>query len=272
MAAAETYTARIDAFNAQRARIYGDQLPRDTWSVCAASFRYDPRRELTGTLSTLATYVQPDDVVTDVGGGAGQVSLPLALRCRQVINVDASPGMLKEFDESAEEAGITNVRSVLSDWLDSEPMPCDLAITRNVTYFVGQIVPFVEKMASAARRRVMIVVQSVPPPNQTSPLFRLVYSEQQILVPGHRELLPVLWEMDILPDVYVMGGSSVGAFSTREDAVMSAMQGPWLPPEDQDRARSLIEANFDRLYEEFGEGFRPLWPRPSHDMLITWEI
>ena len=224
-----------------------------------------------GTLSTLASNVQPDDVVIDVGGGAGQVSLPLALRCRQVINVDPSPGMLKEFNESAEEAGITNARSILSGWLDSEDMPCDLAVTRNVTYFVGQILPFIEKMASAARRRVIIVMQSVPPPNQSSPLFRLVYSEQQVLVPGHRELLPVLWEMGLLPDVYVMGASPPVTPLTREEAVMGAMQGIWLPPEDQDQARSLIEANFDQLYEEFSDGCRSLWLRPFQDMLITWE-
>ena len=30
MTAAETYTAQIDDYNAQRARIYGDRLPPDT--------------------------------------------------------------------------------------------------------------------------------------------------------------------------------------------------------------------------------------------------
>ncbi len=271
MTAAETYANHIDRFNAQQAKIYGDRPPPDTWTTGAANFRFDPRRDLTATMSKLATYVKPDDVVTDVGGGAGYISLPLALRCRQVINVDASPSMLKEFDESAKEAGITNVQSVLSDWLDSEDMSCDLAVTRDVTYFVGKIVPFVGKMASAARRRVIIVMQSVPIPNQSSPLFQLVHGEQQVPVPGHRELLSVLWEMGILPEVYVMGGSPIGDALTREDAVASAMVGRWLPPGDRDRARSLIEANFEKLHEEFGEGFRPHWRPPSREMLITWE-
>ncbi len=79
MTAAETYASQIDDFNAQEARIYGERLPPDTWATGAASFRYDPRRELTGVLSNLATFVDPDDVVTDVGGGAGYLSLPLAV-------------------------------------------------------------------------------------------------------------------------------------------------------------------------------------------------
>ena len=96
MTAAETYASQIDDYNAQRARVYGDRLPPDSWAAGVASFRQNPRRELTGILSKLATFVDPDDVITDVGGGAGYLSLPLALRCRQVINMDASPGMLKE--------------------------------------------------------------------------------------------------------------------------------------------------------------------------------
>ncbi len=115
------------------------------------------------------------------------------------------------------------------------------------------------------------IQQSVPPPNQSSPLFQLVYGEQQVLVPGHQELLPVLWEMDILPDVYVIRGSPDNTPLKPEEAVISAMEGIWLAPKDQDRARSVIEANFDKLYEVFDEGFRSIWRRPSHDMLITWE-
>ena len=81
----------------------------------AQRFRYDPHRSLDANLQVVASYVQPDDVLIDVGGGAGRVSLPLALRCRQVINVDSSPGMLAEFEVCAAEAGITNAYSVLAD-------------------------------------------------------------------------------------------------------------------------------------------------------------
>jgi hypothetical protein len=43
----------------------------------------------------------------------------------------------------------------------------------------------------------MITVWSVANPNQNAALFRLVYREEQAPVPGYRELLPVLWELDI---------------------------------------------------------------------------
>ncbi len=38
-------------------------------------------------MEAITSYVQPEDTVIDVGGGAGRVSLPLALCCQEVINV-----------------------------------------------------------------------------------------------------------------------------------------------------------------------------------------
>jgi hypothetical protein len=118
MTAAQTYAALIDAVNAQRSRLHGQQPAEDRFGgPVAQRFRADPHRSLDANLQVVASYVQPDDVFIDVGGGAGRVGLPLALRCRQVINVDSSPGMLAEFEACAAQAGITNVRAVLADWL-----------------------------------------------------------------------------------------------------------------------------------------------------------
>ena len=94
MTAAQTYAALIDAVHAQRSRIHGQQPAEDRFGgLVAQRFRADPHRDLDANLQVVASYVQPDDVFLDVGGGAGRVGLSLALRCRQVINVDSSPGM-----------------------------------------------------------------------------------------------------------------------------------------------------------------------------------
>ena len=274
MKAAEIYAAHIDAVNEQRIRLHGAQQPADYWGgATARRFRHDPRRSLEPNLEAIASYIHPEDVVIDAGGGAGRVCLPLALRCREVINVDPSPGMQAEFEGCAAEAGIENARFILADWLDAEKVQGDVVITANVTYFVRDIVGFVGKLEDASRRRVVINVGSVPPPNQAAPLFRLVYGENQEEVPGHRELLPVLWEMGNLPDVQVQPGA-VQADElppTREEAVQQAMQGRWLEPEDQDRARGIIEEHFQELYEPGPDGFRPLWRPESKHFLITWE-
>ena len=73
----------------------------------------------------------------------------MALRCREVINVDSSEGMGEEFRECAAEAGITNARLVQSDWLEVEGVQGDVIVTANVTYFVRDIVRFISKLEEA---------------------------------------------------------------------------------------------------------------------------
>ena len=280
MTAAETYAARIDAVRVQRARLHGARPPEDPWAgPVARRFRAYPHRPLDVNLAVLASHIRPEDVFLDVGGGAGRVALPLALRCREVITVDASPGMGAEFTTAAAEASIANTRFVHSNWLETDGLQGDVALTSNVTYFVREIVSFIEKLASAARRRAMITVWSVANPNQSAALFHLVYGEEQVAAPGHRELLPVLWELGILPDVHVLPGvpqvpgGNMGARlpQTPEDAVQLALQRPWLKHQDHTRARRLIEERFAELFASSPEGFRPLWRQEAREMLITWE-
>src|SRR3989475_327892 len=154
MTAAETYALRIDAVRAQRTRLHGAPPPDDTWGGrMAQRFRADPHRPLDANLTVLASYTRPEDVLLDVGGGAGRVALPLALRCHEVITVDASPGMGAEFAAAAAAAGIANARFIHANWLEAEGIQGDVALTSNVTYFVRDIVRFIEKLVTAARRR-----------------------------------------------------------------------------------------------------------------------
>jgi hypothetical protein len=280
MTAVETYAALVDAANAQRTRLRGEESPATRWNrEVAQRFTLDPHRTLDKNLEIIAAYVEPNDVLIDVGGGAGRLSLPLALRCREAIVVDVSQDMEEAFQALVATAGISNARFVRSDWLAAEAIQGDITLAANVTYFVRDIVTFIRKMEAAARRRVLITVRSVPGPNLRAALFRLVYGEEQLPAPGYRELLPVLWEMGILPDVRVLPeirlgvGCAVetGLPQTRAQAVEMALQGGWLHPEDRERARGMIDARYDELFAESPEGFRPLWHPVTRELLITWE-
>ena len=71
MTAAEIYAACIDAVSAQRLRIHGHQPQEDRFGGPEAQrFRCDPHRSLDANLQVIVSYVQPDDVLIDVGGGA----------------------------------------------------------------------------------------------------------------------------------------------------------------------------------------------------------
>lgn len=270
--------ARIDAVEAQRQRMYGTESRQDIWGGPASQvFRADPKRSFDATLTAIASYLLPQDTFVDVGGGAGRVSLPMAQRCREVVSVEPSPGMAREFRALAAENQIANASVISASWLDpeldSKDLYGDVVFTSDVTYFVRDIEGFITKMEHRAKRRAMIMVWSQPPPNRRAQIFRLIYGEELETLPGHRDLLPVMWEMGILPNLRVLPDSPwwESVPQTREDAIALALNGGWLKPEDQDRAQKLVEERFDELFEDGTEGFRPKWRSEIREILITWE-
>ena len=283
MGAVEFYAAMIAAVVSQKERLQGPPIA-DIWGgVMAKRFRADPKREMDDNFQILASFVRPDDVFVDAGGGAGRLSLPMALRCREVINVDPSPGMGQEFQESAAEAGIANARFVLDDWLDpggvQSGVAGDVVHAANVTYFVGDIDRFVRNLEAATRRRVIITVWSVPNPMHNATLFKMVYGEAQAPVPGYTHLLPALWEMGILPDVRFL--PQVTTFDgeivppvfpqSKEEAVEMALGGTWLAPHHRSRGEAVVREHFGELFEEGPEGFIPHWLPDVREVLMSWE-
>ena len=283
--AADQYAARVDAVLAQRTRLRGPQPPGDLFAGLPADhpiLKADPRRPLDPNLEIIASYIAPDDVVIDIGGGAGRVSLPLALRCREVINVEPSGAMGAGFTANATQAGITNVRIIASDWLTSAPPVGTVALVNHVTYLTREIVPFIAKLEQVGRRRVLITLNSPPPPSWYRVLYHLVHGETEEVVPGHVELVNVLWKLDLLPDIRVLPlhtGRPIIPAPTREAAIAGEVArfggdqwALWPLGADLDqRLRRLLETRFDELFAAGPEGFIPRWITPGREILITWQ-
>ncbi len=275
--AAARHDAMVAAYNAQRERLVGPEP--DVWAGCAQSFQMDLRRPLDALLTKIASYLEKDDTVIDVGGGAGRLSLPLALRCREVVIVDPSAAMGDAFETMAKDAGVHNARFVRAGWPEVDGIAGDVALVAHVTYFVPEIVRFIEKLRTATRRQVLICVRSVPPPNQIAGFFRLAHDEDLAPVPGRAELLSVLRELGIAAELIDVGPAAAPATltigQTREDAIRSevesALRSGWLRDNAAERLGHLIGAHFDDLFAETDRGF---WRRSAvdaRDLLITWE-
>ena len=239
----------------------------------------EPHRDFDPIQEAIASYLLPDDVLLDVGGGSGRLGLALARCCKQVIIVDPSVGMRAEFESAVAKAGISNVSYIQQDWLQADDIKGDVSLAAHVTFYIPDIRRFVEKLTKASRRRVIVNLLSEPIPNLLAPMFELIHGVSQAPLPSHRELLPALWEMGILPDVRMFplppAASTRTIFPSREVAVAALASGmvpPIVPQGDPVRAREMIDRHFDEIFEVVPDGF--LMPRPEvilQEMIITWE-
>ena len=285
MSAADRYAARVDAVLAQRTRLRGPAAPGDAFADLPPDhplLKTDPLRQPDPTLELILSYLESDDVILDVGGGGGRNSLPLAMRCREVVNVDPSANMLAAFRATARRVGIHNAIAVHGDWLTLDPVPQGtVALVNHVAYLTREIVPFIQKLEQAASRLVIMTVGDPPPPSRNRAAFQVCYEEASEPVPGYVELLDVLRELGIEPEVHLLPvlPMTTDPAPTYEAAVRLAvgqLRGhQWafwpLDPELEAVARRRVEARFTELFDETAAGFRPRWTVPGREVLITWQ-
>jgi hypothetical protein len=265
------------AYHAQRAKL---APPVDMWAACAGNFKPDLAAPMPPFSERVGSFVRPDDLLLDVGGGAGRISLPLASRCREVICIDPSAGMQEVFETTVRDAGIKNARFVSGGWPETTGVEGDVALVAHVTYFVTDIVPFIAALNNATRRRVLVGSRSLAAPNQFAPFFKLVRGEELALVPGPDELAAVLREVGIGAEVVDAGEAPLPATApplgtAREDLVRLEVEGGmrlgWIKSGEAAMATARISDAFDDLYVETPQGFRRRVALGARDLIITWE-
>ena len=195
--AAERYAAVHDA---ALARVVSPTTAAEptiglTWPQ---SFAWTRTARGTRACGAIAGYLRPEDVLLDVGGGAGRVSLPLAGQVREAVLAEPSESMRRQFIQARDEAGITNAR-ISPDWWMESPETGDVTITSDVVYFVRDIEPFVAKLHNSASRRVIICIWRPTPGDMDNELRRVLLDQRPAPWPGLPELAAVLWEMGLLP-------------------------------------------------------------------------
>jgi SAM-dependent methyltransferase len=268
--AIEAWRSRVETHHAQSIRTQQEAAwsSDDFWKPLVSRFEADPARADDPVLERLAREVDASATVLDVGGGAGKYALPLARRCQHVTVVEPSESMISALSGKAEEAGVGNLSIVQGSWEEVEVEPADVVLCAHVVYGVTDLEPFIQKLEAHARRRVLLLTFMQSPPARLSPLWQRVHGQERIDLPALPELMNVLWEMDIAPDLEMVDESAPQTVETREAALQLLRHFLYVRANtDKDRR---LQSAVDELLVETPQGFAILGDRPRREGLISW--
>ena len=177
---------------------------QDFWEGMAQNFKDDPFRKGDPVIDRLEQEFAECRTLVDIGGGAGRLALPLSLSREAVTVVDSSKSMLLELQDSCEEAKIENVSSVFGLWEDAVIDIHEGALCSHVTYGIENIGKFLENVNQYASKRVVIIAFMKSPQAHLESLWREVHEEERVHLPGVPELMDVLWQLGIAPELNII--------------------------------------------------------------------
>ena len=192
---------------------------QDFWEGMAQNFKDDPFRKGDPVIDRLEQDFAECRTLVDIGGGAGRLALPLSLSREAVTVVDSSKSMLAELQDSCEEAKIENVSSVFGLWEDAVIDIHEGALCSHVTYGIENIGKFLENVNQYASKRVVIIAFMKSPQAHLESLWREVHEEERVHLPGVPELMDVLWQLGIAPELNIIEHLGPHIYGSGKDAI-----------------------------------------------------
>jgi SAM-dependent methyltransferase len=170
----------------------------------------------------------PGGTVLDVGAGTGRFALPIARFAGRVTALEPAEAMLAALEESARAAGLSNIETVQSGWLEAEAgvPPADVVLCAHVLYPHAEIDRWIATLDAHARHAVVIetVVRWVDP-DALNELWRRFHGDERVGQPGLAELYAVLLEMGIPANVEIYRQpSTLWHFASLDEAVAVARE------------------------------------------------
>ena len=192
---------------------------QDFWEGMAQNFKDDPFRKGDPDIDRLEQEFAECRTLVDIGGGAGRLALPLSLSREAVTVVDSSKSMLLELQDSCEEAKIENVSSVFGLWEDAVIDIHEGALCSHVTYGIENIGKFLENVNQYASKRVVFIAFMKSPQAHLESLWREVHEEERVHLPGVPELMDVLWQLGIAPELNIIEHLGPHIYGSEKDAI-----------------------------------------------------
>jgi SAM-dependent methyltransferase len=205
--------------------------------------------------------------VLDVGAGTGRHTLAPAPHVARVTAVDPSSAMLGLLREDVATQRLENITTIQAEWMDAEVERADVVICSHVLYPIADVVPFVEKLETAAKQRVFVYLR-VDPIATDFGFWADFHGEPLQHQPSHHDLFNVLVQIGIMADVEIVATPFTWSFESFDEAVHQ-LAGALCLADDDERSRSkLRELVRERWAEVDGRVAPP--PRQSRSAIFSW--
>jgi len=253
---------QTDAAYARLARTTTDYWARRARGFAAFSreARPDP------FLEKVLAYVDGQSTVLDVGAGAGRHSVPMARVVRRVFAVEPSPAMASHLREWAQEEGLNNIEVIEGAWPEVNVPICDVAICSHVLYPVADIEPFLRKLDDSARRYRFLWLHDEQIAFESLGLWERFQGEPRARQPTFRDVLPVLWQMGLRPNVEMSEIPESWSWGSMDEAAQAFREHLPIPEDEATEAR-LRQELAAVLVEREGRLFLP---KTTYRSAIIW--
>jgi SAM-dependent methyltransferase len=259
----------VEEEHAQSERIQGKEAASvDFWAPFSERFRPEPQRTDDPVMQRVVQEIRPEHTVLDVGAGGGRLALPVSLQCREVVAVEPSESMGAILEQEAHRVERNNIRLVPSTWEDAEVEAADVVLCVQVLYTVRDVVPFLRKLEARAREKVLVVLYENPPQFQAHPLWPGVHGEERLKLPCLKELMQVLWEMGIYPDLEMLTPQEPRGFDSLYRAI--EQMGPRLLVAPGSHGDGLLAQALTDMLEERDGRLKIRGVPPFRPALVSW--
>jgi SAM-dependent methyltransferase len=242
----------------------------DYWGKRAKTYRQalHQRTEEDPFFVRVRRAVTSESTVLDVGAGTGRHTLALAPHVRHITAVDPSEAMLGFLQQDVAAQAISNVDTVLGDWLQVSVEPADLVICSHVLYPIADPGPFIQRLDQQAAEQVFIYLRVDPMPTDMG-LWVEFYGVPLQAQPTALDLLNLLAQIGIMADMEVVEHRFSWTFADIEEAVAQIRNSLCLREDDEAATEKLRALLKERLVGWPNDRLGPAIAS-SRSAIISW--
>lgn len=224
--------------------------------------RDDPHREL------IASQIDDEASVLDIGAGTGQWAIFLAQCARQVSAVEPSPAMLAVLRQNLAAVGVDNVTVIEGAWPQVQVDRHDVALCSHAMYGSPDLPAFIRRMIEVARRACYLLLRVPAPDGVMGQVAQRLWGQPHDS-PNFVVAYNLLAQMEVYANVLIDQVNFRPWTSPSLEAALSKVKRHFNLPDTSEHDAYLQELLEHKLSYRDSQY---VWPDGMRSALIYWKV